>query len=187
MVALIRDVLCGYPTPRMGLPLLIQWDSEDLAIDRATIPLPFELEPVPGMIFKSWALPSDDLLSARLQQNQQPWLRTSTPSVVVALFDYTAGWGEDPFPFRKPQPRWWWESLADLGGSLTTSARTLLPYPDALEAARVGQSVLALQNPPERLFLSEELFGFSQQTALEFLAQIPAQETWDWNDPALDI
>lgn len=187
MVALIRDVLCGYPTPRMGLPLLIQWDSDDPDRDKTPIPLPLEIDPLPNMIFQSWARPSDDLTATRLQKNQQPWLISATPSVVVALFDYNAAPGEDPFPIRKPLPRWWWESLADLGGTLTTSARTLLPYPDALEAARVCHSVLALQNPPERLFLSEELFSFSQQTALDFLAQIPAPETRDWNDPALDI
>ncbi|MDO3515177.1 hypothetical protein Q3P06_25155 [Ralstonia pseudosolanacearum] len=150
---LLRDVLMHFPRAVFGIPCLMQhrW-SDDLEaglFPPEHIVLPQvtgdTAEPVPGLAFIGWSHPGSPFTSA----GGKPILdavavQPGRAIGVIALFkasdeslvyDETACLTEEG-PWLSLPDFWWGHLMAGIPGQLIMQAYRLMPYPEAVEAAR---------------------------------------------------
>lgn len=176
MALLMRDLLSRYPTTILGVPMLLQAapDFEDTAHTWAPAlvlptPEPGEERPCEQLEFVGW-LTADSKLPLELPFDQErkdisvAWM---TPTSVVALFR------SSPTVFDQDTielPDQWWGTLfRKVSANLHLTARMVLPYPDALEAARVLQAYARGETVPSNgQFLSDSWWSFACDEAAVF-------------------
>lgn len=155
LLALLRDLLMHFPRAVFGIPCLVQhsW-SDPLDGDLSTegcIALPMATteaaEPAPGLNLIGWASPGSALTST----GQQPTLDTMAlvpgkAAGVIALFkavdesvvyDEASSQGDDEQWFQPVSDFWWARLMCKIPGNLLLQTHRLMPYPEAVEAARI--------------------------------------------------
>lgn len=163
LALLMRDLLSMYPTSIVGVPLLIvaSPDFEDTTAPWATnltLPAaaPEHQSPCAGLDFLGWLPPTTKLsldlpLTLERATATIPW---SKPTTVVALFRATTDFFElDSIDIPNS---WWSFFFHKISANIYMTGRLVLPYPDALDAARVMQAYVKGEAIPGRsLFLSD--------------------------------
>lgn len=175
-VALVmRDLLSCYPATILGAPVLLlaSPDSDSCRQPMPQLTLPFPeadtAQPCAELRFLGW-LPTDTLLPVALPFRAEqhavaaPWFR---PTAAVAAFRGHA----DVFDFDAlALPNSWWVDLfRTTAGNIRLASRVLLPYPDALEAARVLKAAANAEPPPEQgLFISDATWHWAHSEGVLF-------------------
>lgn len=154
LLVLLRDVLMSFPRAVFGVPCLLQhcWSDDleaglfppdSIALPQATAEV---AEPVPGLQFTGWAHPG----SALTAKDGRPVLdavavQPGRATGVIALFKASddnlvyneqAGQDEDG-PWLSLPDFWWGHLMAGVPGQLLLQTYRLMPYPEAVEAARI--------------------------------------------------
>lgn len=163
VVLLMRDLLSRYPATIVGVPLLLvaSPDFEDTSAPWSsclTLPpaSPEARQPCMDMEFLGWApstlkLPLTLPIAPEQLSAAIPW---SKPTSIVALFRTTS----DVFDLDSVDiPNSWWGTFfQDISANIYMTGRLVLPYPDALEAARVMQAyVQGNAIPGKSLFITD--------------------------------
>ncbi|MFM0734353.1 hypothetical protein PQQ52_28110 [Paraburkholderia sediminicola] len=172
---LMRDLLSGYPATILGAPVLLlaHPDSDSCRRQMASVSLPppaaDTARPCADLRFLGW-LPTDTLLPVARPFRPEyhpvsvPWFK---PTAAVAVFRSHA----DVFDYDSIElPNWWWgELFRPTAGNIRLASRVLLPYPDALEAARVLEATANAQAPAEQgLFLSDAAWHWAHSEGVLF-------------------
>lgn len=171
LTTLMRDVLSGYPAVLLGCPLLI-YAAPVIELDSPLSPclwLPTlrsgSAQPCEGLQFEGWLPVGAEPPVNLLPQPFKPTVPVSwrTPTAAVALFRHDPE--TDVEDIDVPSP-WWGDLFLSTPGQVRLSGKTLLPYPDALEAAARLQAA-ARGEPRESLsvFLSEDEWAFEAGAA----------------------
>ncbi|NKA35763.1 hypothetical protein GO300_03822 [Ralstonia solanacearum] len=154
LLVLLRDVLMGFPRAVFGVPCLMQhrWTDvleagllppDSIALPQATDDV---ADPVPGLAFMGWAHPASALTS----RNGAPALdvvavQPGRARGAIALFrasdeslvyDEHADQDEEG-PWLSLPDCWWGDLMAGIPGQLLLQTCRLMPYPEAVEAARI--------------------------------------------------
>jgi len=168
VVLLMRDLLSCYPETVLGAPVLLlaRPDSNACRKRMRYFPLPLpdaEAEqPCADLLFLGW-LPMDARLPVAFPflPHQHtvtvPWFK---PTAAIALFRSHASAIEyDGIEVAN----WWWAELfRPIAGNVRLASRALLPYPDALEAARVLQASANTELPSKQgHFLSDAAWNWA--------------------------
>ncbi|KVP16925.1 hypothetical protein [Burkholderia ubonensis] len=173
---LMRDLLSRYPSTIVGVPMLLYAapDFEDASSGWARcLKLPFPGpqagQPCEDLHFLGW-LQADTALPIALPfhpekyPDEVPWMKATS---VVALFRSHPGL----FDLDSVElPNQWWGTLFEpVSANIHLTARLLLPYPDALEAARVMQACSRGEPLPGKgLFLSDSAWSLACDEATLF-------------------
>lgn len=173
---LMRDLLSRYPSTIVGAPMLLfagpdNEESEAPSPSGLTLPYPTpeHAQPCEDLRFVGW-LPATTPLPLALPFHQQryscevPWHK---PTSVVALFRTHPGL----FDLDTVElPNMWWSWLFQpVKANIHLTARMLLPYPDALEVARVMQSGTRGEPLPGKgFFLSDAAWSLACDEATLF-------------------
>jgi len=154
LLVLLHDLLMHFPRAVFGVPCLVQHRfAEAIEYDlylEDSIPLPLTgedvTEPVPGLHFIGWAKPESPFTSAGGQPATDAVAVTPGTAVcAIALFkvsDEDLAYDEAPNADTDPQwlelsGFWWARLLGQLPGNLLVHTHRLMPYPEAVEAARI--------------------------------------------------
>ncbi len=171
---LMRDLLSRYPSTVVGVPMLLyaapDFVSESNWSSQLSLPFPAvnQEQPCNDLHFLGWLMPAETLpvaLPFRPERHPHavPWWK---PTAVVALFR------SQPELFDLDTielPHQWWGSLfRAVAANIHLSARLVLPYPDALEAARTMQSVVRQEPEAECHFLSDTAWSLARDEAYLF-------------------
>ncbi|WP_126223531.1 hypothetical protein [Burkholderia ambifaria] len=168
LALLMRDLLARYPATLVGAPVLMfaQPDSEAAQQQLSHVTLPFPTreaaQPCADLHFLGWlpvdtALPVPQPFRPERYRITVPWFK---PSAAIAVFRSHPG-VFDLDTIELPN-MWWAELFRPVSGSIRLSSRMLLPYPDALEAARVMLASANAETPPERgFFLSDNTWHWA--------------------------
>lgn len=180
LTTLLRDVISGFPDVLFGCPILIH-AAPDVELDEPAPPclwLPSldasEHQPCDGLRFEGW-LSTDAELPVSLLPGPfkptvpVPW-RTSTSSVALFRHDHTRC-AEESIDI----PAEWWANLfRSTPGKVRLLGRMLLPYPDALEAARELQAAARGESlPGSGAFLRD--CDWARDSGLTFAAECARQ------------
>lgn len=173
---LMRDLLSRYPATIIGVPMLLQAapDFEDTTSSWATglaLPIPEagETRPCEELEFLGW-LPADSQLPLEMPfdadryPKQVPWM---SPVGLVVLFRSKP----DLFDQDKIElpDQWWCKLFRRVSANIHLTARMALPYPDALEAARVQQAFARGEPLPSKgHFLSDSAWSYACDEAAMF-------------------
>jgi len=187
VTALLRDVLCGYPTMTWGIPVLIRVDVDDDPIRPIPLPLPEYQPPDTDVESCSWLSVRTLRLGERFGKQTDPVSIYPNRQECAVLLVRTRG--EDP-----PQlsDEWWGDALRSVEGRITVSADAPIPWPDAVEAAA---AMLANSRSPRgyvdtpQLFLEFGDYLAAQETGKKFFRRLAAEEGIRYNDdtpPAAD-
>ncbi len=172
LVTLLRDVITDYPRTLIGAPVLLRWSS---ARDILELPVPDSLDPNPdeGLEFVAW-LPHNAYIPAELPAPGDPpttvTIATHCIQCAIAVFRAAA---DAPDPADHDIEHAWWATLfsaTPLQDTVYLSARMLLPYPDALEAARVLYSTATAGKPPVQraAFLTDHAWAWAVDAGLQY-------------------
>jgi hypothetical protein len=176
LLVLLRDLLTHFPQVVLGIPCLIQhsWsDPQDGDFSEAdSIALPeasSETKDVAsGIEFIGWAMPYSTFTSTGRQPVLDEVMVAPSAAVgVIALFKasdenfaYEEDEGDDDC--QCPISDFWWAQLmAAIPGSLLLQTHRLMPYPDAVEIARVMCDAAGLEP------LNTERTHFARQLDIE--------------------
>lgn len=172
---LMRDLLSCYPSTVVGAPVLLlaHPDSDSCQRQMASVPLPSPApdteQPCTDLRFLGW-LPADTHLPVSLPFELEhhpvsvPWFK---PTAAIALFRGHAG-VFDYDGIELPQS-WWGDLFRPAAGNIRLVSRVLLPYPDALEAARVLEAAANADAPVEqRIFLSDAAWNWAHSEGMLF-------------------
>ncbi|KVP75080.1 hypothetical protein WJ96_04765 [Burkholderia ubonensis] len=173
---LMRDLLSRYPSTIVGAPMLLYAapDFEDKSSTWARcLQLPFPGpeagQPCEDLHFLGW-LQADTPLPIALPfhpekySHEVPWMK---PTSVVALFRSHPGLF-DLDSVELPN-QWWGKLFRSVSANIHLTARLLLPYPDALEAARVLQACTRGEPVPDKgLFLTDSAWNLARDEAALF-------------------
>lgn len=176
-VALLRDQLSHYPRTLVGAPMLVYWAPESAtAGQRLLLPRPVgeDIEPCQELGFRGWLNADTELPLSEPFKAQPVYVQGGQLSAVVALFSYrpeVSEVGEFGLEDAMEVPPLWWARLF-LGapGSLRISSRVLLPYPDALEAARGLLAAARLEAQAEAVWMSPVTANFVMEAGAVFRA-----------------
>ncbi|VVE76994.1 hypothetical protein PCA31118_05352 [Pandoraea captiosa] len=175
VVLLMRDLLSCYPETVLGAPVLLLARPDSNACRKQmpdySLPLPDDdaEQPCSNLRFLGW-LPMDTLLPVAfpfwpLQYPVTvPWFK---PTAAIALFRGHANAFEcDAIEVAN----WWWAELfRPIAGNVRLASRALLPYPDALEAARVLQASANAELPSKQgHFLSDAAWNWAHGEGVLF-------------------
>ncbi|WP_250522815.1 MULTISPECIES: hypothetical protein [unclassified Caballeronia] len=154
LLVLLRDLLMHFPRAVLGIPCLVQhsWsdtlDGDLFEADNIALPeASSEIKDVaPGIEFIGWAMPGSTFTST----GRQPVL--DAVSVVpcaavgaIALFKATDEYlvygdsmtSDDDDQGLCISDFWWARLMAEVPGNLMLQTHRLMPYPEAVEAARI--------------------------------------------------
>ncbi|TCW80982.1 hypothetical protein C5O80_22635 [Burkholderia sp. SRS-46] len=172
---LMRDLLSGYPATMLGAPVLLlaHPDSDSCRRQMTSVSLPSPApdiaQPCADLRFLGW-LRTDTLLPVAppFRPEHHPvvvsWFE---PTAAVAVFRSHAG----VFDYDSIElSNWWWAELfRPTAGNIRLASRVLLPYPDALEAARVLEASANAEAPLEQgLFLSDAAWHWAHSEGVLF-------------------
>jgi hypothetical protein len=175
LVLLMRDLLSRYPLTILGAPVLLLAHPDSAACQRQmahlSLPLPTSdnVQACADLHFLGW-LPMDALLPVALPFRPEyhpvvvPWFR---PTAAIAVFRSHPG-VFDIDSIELPS-QWWGELFRPTVGNIRLASRVLLPYPDALEAARVLQAAANAEALPEQgQFLSDAAWHWAHSEGVLF-------------------
>jgi hypothetical protein len=173
---LMRDLLSRYPSTIVGVPMLLfaAPDFEDTtAAWGRCLKLPFpnakDSQPCVDLEFLGW-LPAATPLPVALPfdaGNYSHEVAWSKPTSMVALFRSQPGLF-DLDTVELPN-QWWGALFRSVSANIHLTARLLLPYPDALEAARVMQAYARGENVPTKgQFLTDSAWSLACDEAAIF-------------------
>lgn len=142
VVLLMRDLLSRYPATLLGAPVLLMCQPDEAsghAVQRILLPHPpaEHKQPCSELHFVGW-LAANTPLPVQLPyhpKNHEVYAEMGRVTTVVALFRSHPG-VFDLDELVLPNT-WWGELFRSVEANIQLSARLLLPYPDALEAAQV--------------------------------------------------
>jgi hypothetical protein len=175
VVLLMRDLLSRYPATILGAPVLLlaSPDSDSCRKQMAHLSLPFPdaytAQPCADLRFLGW-LPAATCFPIALPFRPEhhpavvPWFK---PAAAVAIFRSHA----EVFDYDSIAlpDLWWAELFRATAGNIKLASRVLLPYPDALEAARVLKAAANAEPPPEQgLFLSDATWHWAHSEGVLF-------------------
>lgn len=154
LLVLLRDLLMHFPRAVFGIPCLVQHSFEE-AIEYSLyledcIAFPVTgndvMEPVPGLHFIGWAKPSSPFTSTGRQPAiEKVSVKPGKAVGAIALFkasdeslvyDEYASIESDSQWLQLPD-FWWVHLVGQLPGNLLLQTHRLMPYPEAVEAARI--------------------------------------------------
>jgi hypothetical protein len=175
VMLLMRDLLSCYPATILGAPVLLlaSPDSDSCRQQMPHLSLPFPdpdtAQPCAELRFLGW-LPTDTLLPVALpfRAEQHPvavrWFKATAAVAVFrshpGVFDYDS--------IALPNS-WWAELFQPTAGNIRLASRVLLPYPDALEAARVLEAAANAEAPAKQgLFLSDAAWHWAHSEGVLF-------------------
>lgn len=175
LVLLLRDLLSRYPTTLLGCPVLV-YASPEQELDSPQPPflrLPFpsheHYQPCSDLRFLGWLPLRTDLPVAQpfRPEQHETTVQWYQPSAVVALFrSHPSVFDLDTLELP---PHWWGELFRSVQGNINLSARMLLPYPDALEAAELLEASARGEPHPDRgHFLSDAAWAWAGDEGLLF-------------------
>lgn len=170
---LMRDLLSRYPATLLGAPVLLYCTPEEGFGPAQSITLPYPdvraAQPCGDLHFVGW-LPLHTQLPVAMPYRPEYHDRVvplQTIHATVALFRSHPG-VFDLDELELPS-QWWGELFRGVPGNIQMHARMLLPYPDALEAARVLQaSATGGDTAIERHFLSDNGWGWAYNAGALF-------------------
>ncbi|WP_146187175.1 hypothetical protein [Novimethylophilus kurashikiensis] len=179
---LMRDLLARYPSTVIGAPVLLYIEpgndpeclppEGNVAIAHLPYPTRDQNQPCAELHFIGW-LPTSAKLPVRLPFNPAHY-DTAVPMnrifAAVALFRSTP----EVFDLENLElPNLWWgELFRPVAGNIQLSARMLLPYPDAIEAARVLEASANASTLPTRTgFLSDNGWAWATDAGILFNEQ----------------
>lgn len=154
LLVLLRDLLMHFPRAVFGIPCLVHHSCSDPLEDDVFledgIALPVAgnevSEPAPGLRFIGWAKPGSALTSTGWQPALDKVSVMPGKAVgVIALFkasdeglvyDENASLTDGEQWLRLPD-FWWARLMAQVPGNLMLQTHRLMPYPEAVEAARI--------------------------------------------------
>jgi hypothetical protein len=173
---LMRDLLSRYPATIVGIPMLLQAapDFEDPTTTWATglaLPTPEsgDNRPCEELEFLGW-IPAESQLplalpfDAEQYPREVPWMK---PKGLVVLFRSKP----DLFDLDSIElPNQWWGKLfRNVSANVHLTARMVLPYPDAIEAARLLQALSRGEPAPDKgHFLSDSAWSYASDEAAMF-------------------
>lgn len=174
LVSLLRDVLTQYPHTLLGAPVLITYRSARAEIE---LPVPEERDRSPSydLDFLGW-LPLSAHLPIDLPREDDPpatiSIKTGCVQCAIALCRTSP---DLPDAESHTLTAEWWAALfgdIPLQDTVHISSRMLLPYPDALEAARVLYGIAATGTPPIKPpgFLSDHAWAWAIDAGLQYRA-----------------
>lgn len=173
---LMRDLLSRYPSTIVGTPMLL-FAAPDFEATTTTwapclklpFPAPDASRPCEDLQFLGW-LPAETQLPLSLPfhpeqySHEVPWMK---PTSVVALFRSHPGLF-DLDSIELPN-QWWGALFRSVSANIHLTARLVLPYPDALEAARVLQACTRGEAVPSKgQFLSDSAWSLAYDEAAIF-------------------
>lgn len=179
---LMRDLLSRFPSTVLGAPVLLYCSDEIPDLDECrpsrtqsacSIQLPYppreNNQPCADLHFIGW-LPLATQLPVRFPfrpEHHDARLPLNKIQAVVALFR------SRPEVFDLDQLElpntWWGELFRPINGNVHLSARMLLPYPDALEAARVLHAAARGEPlPTNNGFLSDSGYAWACDAGVLF-------------------
>lgn len=168
---LMRDLLSRYPTTIVGCPVLMyptRSDESTGMVPRLPVPAAEVRWPCKDLLFLGWANPDEQLpLQTPVRTDKALQLEWDEFSCLVALFRANP----DVFDLDSIElpSMWWGELFLPFPGNIRISARLVLPYPDALEAARVLQAAARQESLPDAgYFLSDGTWTFACNEGLLF-------------------
>ena len=175
LVVLMRDLLSRYPATLLGAPILLFARPDDhLPLpSRDTVTLPYPTpdasRPCTELHFVGWLpinaqLPICTPFQPHRYLVRAPWHQASA---AVALFrSHPDVCDHDNLDLSN---MWWAELFRPIDACIQLAARILLPYPDALEAARVMQAYANADAPPQRgNFLSDNAWRWASNEGALF-------------------
>ena len=152
LLVLLRDLLMHFPQVVLGIPCLVQhsWsdplDSDYFEADSIALPEASSetMDVASGIEFIGWTMPCSTFTSTGRQPVLDEVMVVPGAAVgVIALFkasDENLAYeeGERDGDWQGPISDFWWVRLmAGIPGSLLLQTHRLMPYPDAVEIARV--------------------------------------------------
>lgn len=180
LALLLRDLLSRYPCTVLGAPVLLHCaeDTDDTLLDcrppkqqsaaaarHLQLPYPSRefAQPCHDLHFLGW-LPLDAQLPVALPFHPERYAARAPLNEIcasVALFR------SHPDVFDLDQlelpNQWWGEVFRPIQGNVQLSARMLLPYPDALEAARILEAAArGMPLPVRGGFLSDNAWAWAR-------------------------
>lgn len=173
---LMRDLLSRYPSTIVGVPTLLfatpeVEDTGGPTPSALTLPFPAPDvgQPCEDLHFLGW-LSADTQLPVALPFRPEryltevPWFQAT--SMVAVFRSHPEVFDLDTIEL----PNFWWsEVFRSVAANIHLTARLLLPYPDALEAARVLQAYTRGQPVPDKgLFLSDTAWTLARDEAALF-------------------
>lgn len=180
---LLRDLLSRYPATLVGAPVLLYCvpdsDNEssdclppaDQALPKLRLPFPSRKlsQPCSDLHFLGW-LSKDALMPIGLPfQPAQHAVEIPQRQPVAAVALFRSHPGVFDLDSLTLPDLWWAEVFMALAGQTRLSARMLLPYPDALEAARVLHASARGEHLPCRGgFLSDNAWAWASDAGALF-------------------
>jgi|GEM_PF-3185538 len=175
LILLMRDLLSHYPYTILGAPVLLLAQPDSAACRRQMtqlslpFPTPDTAQPCADLHFLGW-LPMAALLPVALPFRPEhhsvvvPWFR---PTAVIAMFR------SQPSVFDidniELPSQWWGELFRPTAGNIRLTSHVLMPYPDALEAARVLHAAANAEALPEQgPFLSDAAWHWAHSEGVRF-------------------
>lgn len=173
---LMRDLLSRYPSTIVGAPMLLfaapDFEDTSTAWGRS-LKLPFPEPDIGqpcedlhflGFVPAATPLPVSLPFRPEKYSHEVPWMKATS---VVALFRSHPGLF-DLDTVELPN-HWWGKLFRSVSANLHLTARLLLPYPDALEAARLLQAYTRGEPVPDKgLFLSDSAWNLARDEAALF-------------------
>lgn len=177
LALLLRDTLSRYPYTLLGAPVLAYCAATEgespAAKPQWKVRLPYptrEMEqPCRDLHFMGW-LPLGTRLPVELPFRPE---RYEAFAPMNEIFAAVALFRSHPEVFDLDQVElpnsWWGELFRPVAANVYLSARMLLPYPDALEAARVLSASARGEPPPARTgFLSDHAWAWARDAGALF-------------------
>lgn len=154
LLVLLRDLLMHFPRAVFGIPCLVQhsWSDppeDDVYLeDDMALPMAGDevTEPVPGLRFIGWTKPGSAFTSTGWQPAlDKVSVMPGKAAGVIALFkasDEGLAYEEneslsDGEQWLRLPDCWWARLMAHVPGNLLLQTHRLMPYPEAVEAARI--------------------------------------------------
>jgi hypothetical protein len=175
LVLLMRDLLSRYPSTILGAPVLLLALPDSAACHRqlTQLSLPFPTldtaQPCADLHFLGW-LPMAALLPVALPFRPEhhpvevPWFK---PTAAIAVFRSQPG-VFDLDSIELPS-QWWGEVFRPTAGNIRLTSHVLMPYPDALEAARVLHAAANAEAlPAQGPFLSDAAWHWAHSEGVRF-------------------
>ncbi len=180
VTAMLRDVLCGYPTMTFGVPVLMRVDDVGDILRPIPLPLPEYQPPDTSVAVCSW-------LSVRTMRSVERFGRQTEPVTIlparqecaVLLFQCR---GDTP---PELSDGWWGDLFRPLAGHVTMSAQELMPWPNAVEAATAmlvsSRSPSGSVDTPRR-FLSLDDYVIAHDAGRQFYRRLAEQAGGRYRD-----
>lgn len=187
LILLLSDLLARYPQNLAACPVLLYPMQLDKTVQYNELGMGLPVtrsslrSPAKDVNFLGW-LPAQPLLArpdeylAAQGQLRAPWYQCSAALAVFEVPESFFGLEEAHIA-----PQWWSDLFFPTAGAIKLTARLMLPYPQAQEAARIMLDCATEKNPDMKSwFLPDPAKSWALQEGLLFLHNCQSQLGAQW-------